>query len=244
MVAKAPPDGYTLLLANTNVSTNQALYKYLPYDADRDLIPVANAIITPAVLVVHPSVPAKNVRELIALAKAQPGKLNFASVGTGSPGHIAGELLKLKTGIDIVHVPYKGGGPAVTDTLGGQVQLLFVTLPAAMQYVKAGKLKALGVTQNKRSFVFPDLPTIGETVKDYDVSLYYGVSGPKGIPADIVETLNKAINIALADPKMQKRIADFGGTPLPMTAAQFGKLVSDETERWAKVVAKIGLSIE
>src|SRR5437764_10960493 len=182
VAAKAAPDGYTILFTLSSHTINPKLYDKLPFDVERDFVPISLAALSPQILVANPSVPANNIRELIALAKAQPGKLNFASVGTGSPAHIAGELFKLKAGVDIVHVPYKGGGPAVTDTLGGQVQLAFVSIPAALQFVKAGKLKALAVTSDKRSLAAPDIPTIAESVPDCIVNSWYGALAPARTP--------------------------------------------------------------
>src|SRR5499427_8128785 len=193
LAAKAPADGYTILFTLSSHTINPKLYDNLPFDVERDFAPISLAALSPQILVANPSVPANNVRELIALAKAQPGKLNFASVGTGSPGHIAGELFKLKTGTDIVHVPYKGGGPAVVDTIGGQVQLLFVSMPAAWQHVKAGKLKAIAVTSAKRSIAAPDVPTIAESgIPDYVVDSWYGALAPAKTPPAIVAKLNAA----------------------------------------------------
>jgi len=195
-------------------------------------------------MVVPPSLPVNTVADFIAYAKKNAGTINMASPGAGTSPHLSGELFKLMTGIEMQHIPYRGAAPAYPDLMTGKTPVFFDNLPGSVELVKAGKLKALAVTQKKRSFVFPDVPSIGETVPDYDVSLYYGVSGPKGIPGPIVESLSNALQIALRDPKMLRRIAEFGGTPLSLTAAEFGKLVSDETERWAKVVGQIGLSIE
>src|SRR5215472_413455 len=205
IAAKAAPDGYTVLFTLSSHTINPKLYEKLPFDVERDFVPISLAALSPQILVANPSVPANNIRELIALAKAQPGKLNYASVGTGSPGHIAGELLKLKTGIDIVHVPYKGGGPAVTDTLGGQVQLLFVTLPAAMQYVKAGKLKALAIASDKRSGVAPEIPTIAETVPECIVNSWYGALAPAKTPPAIIAKLQAALAKVLAMPEVKAK---------------------------------------
>jgi tripartite-type tricarboxylate transporter receptor subunit TctC len=186
----------------------------------------------------------KTVADFIAYAKANPGKLNMASPGAGTSPHMSGELFKMMTGIEMQHIPYRGAGPAYPDLMTGKVDVFFDNLPGSVEFVKTGKLRALGVTQAKRSFVFPDLPSIGESVPGYDVSLYYGVSAPRGTPPEIIAVLNTAINTALNDPRMQARIAEFGGTPLVLTPEQFGKLVADETEKWAKVVATVGLAIE
>ena len=200
IAAKAPADGYTILFTLSSHTINPKLYDKLPFDVERDFVPISMAALIPQILVVHPSVPANNVQELIALAKANPGKLNYASVGTGSPGHIAGELFKLKTGVDIVHVPYKGGGPAVTDTIGGQVQMLFVSMPAAWQLVKAGKLKAIAVTSAKRSQTAPDVPTIAESgVPDFVVDSWYGALAPAKTPPAIVARLNAALRQGAGD---------------------------------------------
>jgi tripartite-type tricarboxylate transporter receptor subunit TctC len=195
-------------------------------------------------MVVPPSLPVKTVAEFVAYAKANPGTINMASPGAGTSPHMSGELFKMMTGIQMQHVPYRGAGPAYPDLMTGKTQVFFDNLPGSVEFVKTGKLRALAVTSAKRSFVFPEVPTIGETIPGYDVSLYYGVSAPRGTPADIVATLNTAINAALADPKMQKRIAEFGGTPLSLKPEEFGKLVADETEKWAKVVDTVGLAIE
>jgi tripartite-type tricarboxylate transporter receptor subunit TctC len=188
--------------------------------------------------------PVKTVAEFIAYAKANPGTINMASPGAGTSPHMSGELFKMMTGIQMQHVPYRGAGPAYPDLMTGKTQVFFDNLPGSVEFVKTGKLRALGVTSAQRSFVFPDLPTIGETIPGYDVSLYYGVSAPRDTPPDVIAILNKAINTALADPKMKVRIAEFGGTPLSLTPAEFGKLVADETGKWAKVVNTVGLSIE
>src|SRR5215468_9311725 len=202
IAAKAAPDGYTVLFTLSSHTINPKLYEKLPFDVERDFVPISLAALSPQILVAHPSVPANNIRELIALAKSQPGKLNFASVGTGSPAHIAGELLKLKAGIDMVHVPYKGGGPAITDTIGGQVQLLFVSMPAAWQHVKAGKLKAIAVASAKRSVAAPDLPTIAESgVPDYAVESWYGAFAPAKTPPAAVAKLNAAFVKVLDNPQ-------------------------------------------
>ena len=243
-VINSAPDGYTVMFVGPNNAISQSVFKKLPFDFNRDTAPVAGIMTLINIMVVPPDLPVKTVAEFVAYAKANPGKVNMASPGAGTSPHMSGELFKMMTGIEMQHVPYRGAGPAYPDLMTGKTQVFFDNLPGSVELVKSGQLKALGVTQGKRSFVFPDLPSIGETVPGYDVSLYYGVSGPKGIPPAIVETLSNALQIALRDPKMLHRIAEFGGTPLSLTAGEFGKLVSDETERWAKVVAKIGLSIE
>src|SRR6266487_3510119 len=207
LAAKATPDGYTILFTLSSHTINPKLYDKLPFDVERDFVPVSLAALSPQILVAHPSVPANNIRELIALAKAQPGKLNYASVGTGSPGHIAGELFKLKTGVDMVHVPYKGGGPAVTDTLGGQVQLLFVSMPAALQHVRAGRLKALAVTSDKRSVAAPDIPTIAESGgPDCVVNSWYGALVPAKTSPAIVSKLQATFAKVLQLPEVKERL--------------------------------------
>ncbi len=243
-VLSSQPDGYTLMFVGPNNAISQSVFKKLPFDFLRDSQPIGGIMLLTNIMVVPPSLPVNTVAEFIAYGKANPGKLNMASPGAGTSPHLSGELFKLMTGIEMQHIPYRGAAPAYPDLMTGKVDVFFDNLPGSVELVKSGKLKALGVTQAKRSFVFPDLPSIGETVPGYDVSLYYGVSGPKGIPPAIVETLSNAMLASLKDPKMLKRIAEFGGTPLPLAAPEFGKMIADETERWAKVVAKIGLSIE
>jgi len=243
-VINSAPDGYTVMFVGPNNAISQSVFKKLPFDFNRDTAPVGGIMLLTNIMVVPPSLPVKTVAEFIAYGKAHPGALNMASPGAGTSPHLSGELFKLMTGIEMQHVPYRGAGPAYPDLMTGKVDVFFDNLPGSVELVKSGKLRALGVTQNKRNFVFPDLPSIGETVPGYDVSLYYGVSAPKGTPAEVVSILNKAMNAALADPKMLKRVAEFGGTPLAVTPEQFGKLVADETEKWAKVVNTVGLAIE
>jgi tripartite-type tricarboxylate transporter receptor subunit TctC len=243
-VINSPPDGYTVMFVGPNNAISQSVFKKLPFDFMRDTAPVAGIMTLINIMVVPPSLPVKTVAEFIAYAKANPGKINMASPGAGTSPHMSGELFKLMAGIEMQHVPYRGAGPAYPDLITGKTQVFFDNLPGSVEFVKTGQLRALGVTSAQRSFVFPDVPAIGETLPGYDVSLYYGVSAPRGTPADVIATLNKAINTALADPKMKERIAGFGGTPLAVTPEQFGKLVADETVRWAKVVEKVGLAIE
>ena len=190
----------------------------------------------PNVMVVNPSVPAKTVPEFIAYAKANPGKINMASAGNGTAPHVAGELFKMMTGVDMVHVPYRGAAPALTDLLGGQVQVMFAAMPASIEYIRAGKLRALAVTTATRSEALPDIPTVGEFVPGYEASAWFGIGAPKNTPAEIIDKLNKEINAGLADPKIKARLADLGGTVLAGSPADFGKLIADETEKWAKVV--------
>jgi tripartite-type tricarboxylate transporter receptor subunit TctC len=243
-VIESPPDGYTIMFVAPNNAIGQTLYKSLPFNFVRDTTPIAGTARLTNIMVVPPDLPVKNVAEFIAYAKANPGKLTLASSGNGTSVHMSGELFKMMTNIDIVHVPYRGSSGIYPDLMTGKVHVLFDNLPGSVEFVKTGKLRALGVTTAKRSDVFPDVPAVGETVPGYEASVFYGVSGPKGIPADVVEVLNKAFNAALADPKMQQRIRELGGEPMPMTPAEFGKLVSDETEKWGKVVKAANLSIE
>ena len=240
-VVKAAPDGYTLLLSAVPNAVNASLYANLSFNFIRDTVPVGGIIRVPMVFLVNPSVPAKTVPEFIAYAKANPDKINMASAGTGSAPHMAGALFQVMAGVKLIHVPYRGQGPALTDLLGGQVQVYFATTPGTTDYIKTGKLKALAVTTAARAQVLPDLPTIGDFVQGYEASQWYGMSAPKGTPADIVATLNKEINAALGDAKMKTRFADLGGEPLVGTSADFGKLIAEETEKWAKVVKFVGL---
>jgi tripartite-type tricarboxylate transporter receptor subunit TctC len=243
-VVNSPPDGYTVMFVGPNNAISASVFKKLPFDFLRDTTPVAGIMTLVNIMVVPPSLPVKTVAEFIAYGKANPGKLNMASPGASTSPHMSGELFKLMAGIDMQHVPYRGAGPAYPDLMTGKVDVMFDNLPGAVEFVKTGKLRALAVTSAARSFVFPDLPTVGETIPGYDVSLYYGIAAPKGTPPDVVAVLNKAVNAALADPKMKTRIAEFGGTPLALSPEGFGKLVADETEKWAKVVKTVGLSIE
>jgi tripartite-type tricarboxylate transporter receptor subunit TctC len=245
VAAKSAPDGYTILFTLSSHTINPKLYDKLPFDVEKDFIPISLAAYIPQILVANPSVPANNVKELIALAKAEPGKLNFASVGTGSPGHIAGELFKLKTGTNMVHVPYKGGGPAVTDTLGGQVQLLFVSMPAALQYVKAGKLKAIAVTSDKRSAAAPDIPTIAESgVPDCVVNSWYGALVPARTPPAIVAKLQAAFAKVLQMPQVKERLFAQGAEATFSTSAEFEHLIHDELKQWEFVIREAKIKPE
>jgi tripartite-type tricarboxylate transporter receptor subunit TctC len=245
LAAKSAPDGYTILFTLSSHTINPKLYDKLPFDVEKDFIPISLAAYIPQILVVNPSVPANNIKELIALAKSQPGKLNFASVGTGSPGHIAGELFKLKTGTDMVHVPYKGGGPAVTDTLGGQVQLLFVSMPAALQYVKAGRLKALAVTSDKRSAAAPDIPTIAESgVPDCVVNSWYGALVPAKTPPAVVSKLQAAFAKVLQLPDVKERLFAQGAEAAYSTSAEFERLIHDELKQWEFVIREAKIKPE
>jgi tripartite-type tricarboxylate transporter receptor subunit TctC len=243
-VLSSPPDGYTIGFVAPNNAINATLYDKLPFDFLRDSVPVAGTMRLTNVLVVHPSVPAHTVAEFIDYVKANPGKVYFASSGTGASPHMSGELFKAMTGINMVHVPYRGAGPAMTDLLPGRVQLMFDNLPSSIEHIRAGELRALGVTSAKRAEALPDVPAIGETVPGYEVSVWNGISVPKGTPPEIVATLNRAVNAALADPRLQARFAELGGAPMPMTPAEFGDLVARETEKWAKVVKFSGAKPE
>ncbi|HET7911813.1 MAG TPA: tripartite tricarboxylate transporter substrate binding protein [Pseudolabrys sp.] len=242
-VAKAAPDGYTLILVNPANTINASLYKHLNFVFLRDIDPVAGVIRVPNVMEVHPSVPAKTVAEFIAYVKANPDKVNVASSGNGTSIHLSGELFKMMTGTKMTHVPYKGSAPMLTDLLGGQVQVTFDNLPSSMPHIKAGKLRALAVTTAKRSEELPDVPTVAETVPGYEASAFFGFGVPHGTPKEIVDLLNKEINLALKDPTILARLKDLGGTTIPGSAADFGKHVADETAKWEKVVRAANLSI-
>ncbi len=235
-VVRAAADGYTLLLVGPPHAINATLYDKLNFNFVRDIAPVAGIMSVPNVMVVNPSVPAKTVPEFISYAKANPGKINMASSGNGSSPHVAGELFKMMTGVDMVHVPYRGNAPALTDLLGGQVQVYFVTTPASIEFIRAGTLRPLAVTTTMRSDALPGIPTVGDFVPGYELSAWYGVGVPKNTPAEIVATLNREINAGLADPKIEARFADLGGTVLPGSPGDFGKLIAEETEKWAKVI--------
>jgi tripartite-type tricarboxylate transporter receptor subunit TctC len=235
-VVRAPPDGYTLLLVAPANAINATLYEKLNFNFIREIAPVAGIIRFPNVMVVNPLVPAKTVPEFIAYAKANPGRLNMASSGNGSTIHVSGELFKMMTGVNMIHVPYRGGAPALTDMISGQVQVMFDNVPTSIEFIRAGKLRALAVTTATRSEVLPDLPTVADFVPGYEASAWYGVGVPKGTPDDIIDKLNKEINAILAEPKAKARLADLGASLLAGSPADFGKLVADETEKWGKVV--------
>jgi tripartite-type tricarboxylate transporter receptor subunit TctC len=243
-VVRASPDGYTLLVVGGWNAINATLYDKLSFNFIRDIAPVAGINREPYVIVVHPSVSAKTVPEFIAYAKANPGKVTLASGGIGAPSHVSGELFKMRAGVNLVHVPYRGAGPAVTDLLGGQVQVMFAPTTPSIEHIRSGELRALAVTTATRLDVLPDIPTVGEFVPGYEASNWYGVGIPKNTPAEIVDKLNKEINVGLADPKMQARLADFGGTPLVVSPADFGKLIADETEKWGKVIRAANIKPE
>ena len=240
-VVRASPDGYTLLIAGGYNAINATLYDKLNFNFIRDIAAVAGIVVYPDIMLVNPSVPAQTVPEFVAYAKANPGKLTVASSGVGSPGHVSGELLKMMAGIEMVHVPYRSAGLALTDLLGGQVQVGFPSLPSAIGYVRAGTLRALAVTTATRSQALPDVPSVGEFVPGYEASGWFGVGAPKATPAEIVEKLNKEVNAALHDPKMKARLADLGGEPLTGSPAELAKMIADETEKWGKVIKFAGI---
>jgi len=244
MVVRALPDGYTLLMVGPPHAVNATLYDKLNFNFVRDIAPVAGVFRGPYVIVVNPSVPAKSIPEFIAYAKANPGKINVASGGVGSAHHVNGELFKMMAGVNLVHVPYRGAGPALVDLLAGQVQVMFAFMSSSIEYVRAGKLRALAVTTATRSDALPDIPTVGEFVPGYEASGWFGVGAPKATPAEIVDQLNKEINAGLADPKMKARLADLGGTVLAGSPADFGKLIAEETEKWGKVIRAANIKAE
>ena len=243
-VVNAAADGYTLLLATVPNAVNASLYEKLKFDFIRDTVPVAGIIRVPMVILLHPSVPATTVPEFIGYARANPGKVNMASAGNGSAPHMAGELFKMMTGVDLVHVPYRGQGPALTDLLGGEVQVLFATAPGTTDYISTGRLRALAVTSAVRAEVLPELPPVADFVPGYEASQWYGISAPKNTPAEIVGKLNREINAGIADLKMKARFAAIGGEPLPGSAGEFGRLIAEETEKWGKVVRAAGIKPE
>ena len=243
-VVRAAPDGYTLLLATGGNAINATLYDKLNFNFIRDIAPVGSVIRVPLVMVVNQSLSVRTVPEFIAFATANPGRINFASGGAGGPDHMSGELFKMMTGTNMTHVPYRSLAPALTDLIGGQVQVVFSTIPPALGYIKADKLRALAVTTSTRFEGAPDISTMGDFVRGYETSQWYGIGVPTNTPVEIVEKLNKEINAALADPKMKARLADIGGTVLPGSPADFGKLIADETEKWAKVVRFSGAKPE
>jgi tripartite-type tricarboxylate transporter receptor subunit TctC len=243
-VVRAPGDGYTLLLADSANAINATLYDKLNFNFIRDIVPVASIMAVPLVFEVNPSVPARTVPEFISYAKAKPGKLNMASPGIGTSNHVAGELFKMMTGIDMVAVQYRGGAPALTDLMGGQVQVYFGQLPASIEYIRVNKLRALAVTTARRSEMLPDLPTLSEFLPGYEASAWFGIGAPRNTSPEIVEKLNKEINAALTDPNMKARLADLGGTMLPGSPAEFGKLITEETEKWSKVIRAANIKPE
>ena len=242
-VVRAPPDGYTLLLITTTGAINATVYDKLNFNFIRDIAPVASVVRLPLIMLVHPSVPVKTVPEFIAYAKANPGKISMASTGIGSPTHMSGELFKMMAGVDMVHVPYRGGTAVLTDLIGGQVQVLFIGTET-IGHIKSGKLRALAVTTATRLDLLPDIPTVAEYLPGYEVSAWFGIGAPRNTPTDIIEKLNKEINAALADPNIKARLADLGGTALAGSAADFAKLIAEETEKWAKVIRAANIKAE
>jgi len=243
-VLNALPDGYTLLLATLSNAVNTTLYERLNFRFTRDITPIAGIIRVPHVILVHPSVPAKTVPEFIAYAKANPGKVNMATGGNGSSGHMAGELFSVMAGIKMAHIPYRGQGPAFSDLLGGQVQVLFATTPGTTDYISTAKLRALAVTSTSQVEVLPELSTVGDFLPGYEASQWYGIGAPRNTPAEIIDKLNKEINAGLVDPRMKARFADIGGTVLPGSPADFGKLIAEETEKWGKVIRAANIKAE
>jgi len=243
-VVRAPADGYTLLLVQPAAAINATLYEKLNFNFIRDIEPVAGIASVPLVMLLNPSVPARTIPEFITYAKANPGRINMASAGNGTAPHVAGELFKMMAGIDMIHVPYRGGGPALTDLLGGQVQVYFGNMVSSVEYIKAGTLRALAITTTTRSQALPDLPPMADFVPGYEASTWFGIAAPKSTAPEIIVRLNKEINTGLADPKLAARLADLGGTVLALLPADFGKLIADETEKWAKVIRFAGIRPE
>jgi tripartite-type tricarboxylate transporter receptor subunit TctC len=243
-VVRAPADGYTVLVLGAPAAINATLYGNLKFNVVKDLAPIGGVVRVPEVMVVHPSLPANTVPEFIAYAKANPGKINMAAGGAGSVPDMAGELFRLMTGLDLVRVNYRGGGPALVDLLAGQVQVMFESTLITAVHVRAGKLRALAVTSATRSALLPDLPTVAEFVPGYETTAWYGLAAPKDTPGDIVATLNRELNAGLADPGIRQKLAELGGTPMSMTSAEFGKLIADEAERWGGVIRKFNMKAE
>jgi tripartite-type tricarboxylate transporter receptor subunit TctC len=243
-VVKSAPDGYTMLLVNPANGINATLYTTLSFNLIRDIAPVAGLVRTPNVMEVTNSLPAKTVTEFIAYCKANPGKINMASSGSGTSVHLSGEMFKLMTGCDMVHVPYKGAGPALVDLIAGQVHVLFDNLPSSVGHIKAGSIRALAVTSAEREPSFPDLPTVGETVPRYEATAWFGIGMPKATPREIIDKVNAEVNRALADPKMREKLAALGGKPIAGTPEDFGKVIAAETEKWAPIVKASGAKVE
>jgi tripartite-type tricarboxylate transporter receptor subunit TctC len=243
-VVRAPPDGYTLLMVGGYNAINATLYQKLNFNFIRDIAPVAALTRDSIVMVVNPSVAAKSVPDFIAYAKANSGKVNMASPGSGTASHIAGELFKMIAGVDMIHVPYRGGGPALSDLIAGQVQVMFVTTATPIEYIRAGRLRALAVTTATRSEALPDIPTLGEFLPGYEASNWFGVGAPRNTPVEVIDKLNKEINAGLTDPKIKARLADLGGDVLALSPADFGRLIADETEKWGKVIRAANIKPE
>ena len=243
-VINSPPDGYTMLLVNPANGINASLYKKLSFNFVRDIAPVAGLVRTPNVMVLTTKLPMKTVAEFLAYCKANPGKVSMASSGSGTSTHLSGELFKSMTGCNMVHVPYKGAGPALTDLIGGQVQVFFDNLPSSAGHIKSGNVRALAVTSTARDPSLPDVPTVADTVPGYEATAWFGVGMPKGTPREAIDKMNAAVNKALADPKLRARLAELGGSPIPGTPEDFGKTIVAETEKWAKVVAASGATVD
>jgi len=240
-VANAAPDGYTLLLIGVTGAINQTFYDNLSFNFGRDIQPIAGIMSIPLYIAVNPAVPARTLPEFIAYAKANPAKVNLGSAGIGSVGHLSGELFNMMTGTHLVHVPYRGNGPALAGLLGGEVQVVFPTPPSSIEFIRTGKLRGLATTGATRAAALPDMPTVAEFVPGFETSAWYGIGGPKGMPADVVDRIGREINAGLADPRMQEKFADLGGIPMPLAPAELTRLIADETEKWAKVIRKANL---
>jgi tripartite-type tricarboxylate transporter receptor subunit TctC len=235
-VVRSAPDGYTLLLISASHAINATLFDKLNFNFIRDIATIAGVMRTPLVMEVNPAVPVRTVTEFVGYANANPGKINFVSGGNGTPNHLAGELFKMMTGVNLQHVPYRGVAPALTDLIGGQVQLMFDSTSTSLEHIKSGKLRPLAVTTAVRTELLPEVPAVGDSVRGYEASSWYGVGAPRGAPPEIIEKLNREINVALNEPQMKARLMGYGGTPLPGSSAEFGKLIAEETEKWGKVI--------